>query len=191
MRKKAEQVDAYIELLLRYNKTHNLLKRKTKQEIIDNDINDVLPFYDEFKEAKTVLDYGSGGGIPGILLAIEHPNINFVIAESIQKKAFFIKRAAQHIGLGNTKVLHTRISKHSTLEPFDIITNRAVGPAKTTINNSQQLLKSSGFFLLFKGKEKTINQELEGLNSRYLIIKNNLIINKERNLLKIYNDKLT
>ena len=188
MRKKAEQVDAYIELLLRYNTTHNLLKRKTKQEIIDNDIKDVLPFYNEFKDAKTVLDYGSGAGIPGILLAIEHPNINFVIAESIQKKAFFIKTAAQHIGLGNTKVLHTRISKRSTLGPFDIITNRAVGTTKTTINNSQQLLKGSGFFLLFKGKEKTINQELEGLNRRYSIIENNLIINKERNLLKIYND---
>ena len=120
MRKKTEQVDAYIELLLRYNTTHNLLKRKTKQEIIDNDIKDVLPFYNEFKDAKTVLDYGSGAGIPGILLAIEHPNINFVIAESIQKKAFFIKRAAQHIGLGNTKVLHTRISKRSILGPFDL-----------------------------------------------------------------------
>ena len=100
---------------------------------------------------------------------------------SIQKKAFFIKRAAQHIGLGNTKVLHTRISKRSILGPFDIITNRAVGTTKTTINNSQQLLKGSGFFLLFKGKEKTINQELEGLNRRYSIIENNLIINKERN----------
>ena len=188
MRKKAEQVDAYIELLLRYNTTLNLLKRTTKQEIIDNDIKDVLPFYNEFKDAKTVLDYGSGAGIPGILLAIEHPNINFVIAESIQKKAFFIKRAVQHIGLGNTKVLHTRISKRSILGPFDIITNRAVGTTKTTINNSQQLLKGSGFFLLFKGREKTINQELEGLNRKYSIIENNLIINKERNLLKIYND---
>ena len=188
MRKKAEQVDAYIELLLRYNKTHNLLKRNTKQEIIDNDIKDVVPFHDEFKEAKTVLDYGSGAGIPGILLAIEHPKINFVIAESVQKKAFFIKKAAQHVGLGNANVLHTRISKRSTLGPFDIITNRAVGTTKTTINNSKHLLKSSGFFLLFKGKEKIINQELTDLDKRYSIIKNNLIINKERNLLKIYND---
>ena len=46
----------------------------------------------------------------------------------------------------------------------------------------------TGFFLLFKGKDKTINQELANTNRRYLIIKNNLIINKERNLLKIYND---
>jgi len=188
MSKKAEQIDAYIELLLRYNSTHNLLKRKTKQEILDNDIKDVLPFYHEFKEVKTVLDYGSGAGIPGILLAIEHPNINFVIAESVQKKAFFIKKAAQHVGLSNTQVLNTRISKHSTLGPFDIITNRAVGTTKTTIHNSKHLLKSTGFFLLFKGKEKTINQELTDLNRRYSIIKNNLIINKERNLLKIYND---
>ena len=94
MLRKAEQVNAYIELLLRYNATHNLLKRNTKQEIIDNDLKDILPFYNEFKSAKRVLDYGSGAGIPGILLAIEHPNINFVIAESIQKKAFFIKKVS-------------------------------------------------------------------------------------------------
>lgn len=188
MLKKAEQVNAYIELLLRYNTTHNLLKRNTKQEIIDNDIKDILPFYSEFKSAETVLDYGSGAGIPGILLAIEHPNINFVLAESIQKKAFFIKKVAQHIGLLNTTVLHARISKDTMLEPFDIITNRAVSTTKTTIKNSRHLLKKTGFFLLFKGKDKTISQELANTNRRYSIIKNNLIINKERNLLKIYND---
>ena len=99
MHKKAAQVDAYIELLLRYNATHNLLRRNTQQEIIDNDIKDVLPFYNEFRGAKTVLDYGSGAGIPGILLAIEHPNINFVIAESIQKKAIFLEKAALHLSL--------------------------------------------------------------------------------------------
>ena len=88
MLKKTEQVNAYIELLLRYNAPHNLLKRNTKQEIIDNDVKDILPFYSEFKSAERVLDYGSGAGIPGILLAIEHPNINFVIAESIKKKHF-------------------------------------------------------------------------------------------------------
>ena len=188
MHKKAAQVDAYIELLLRYNATHNLLRRKTKQEIIDNDIKDVLPFYNEFRGAKTVLDYGSGAGIPGILLAIEHPNINFVIAESTQKKAIFLKKAALNVGLVNTKILHARISKDTALKPFDIITNRAVSPAKTTIKTSKHLLKRSGFFLLFKGTNKTINQELIDINRRYSIIKNNLIINKERNLLKIYND---
>ena len=94
MLKKAEQINAYIELLLRYNATHNLLKRNTKQEIIDNDVKDILPFYSEFKSAETVLDYGSGAGIPGILLAIEHPNINFVIAESTQKKSLFHKESS-------------------------------------------------------------------------------------------------
>jgi len=74
------------------------------------------------------------------------------------------------------------------LEPFDIITNRAVSTTNTTIKNSKHLLKKTGFFLLFKGKDKTINQELANTNRRYLIIKNNLNINKERNLLKIYND---
>ena len=188
MLKKAEQVNAYIELLLRYNATHNLLKRNTKQEIIDSDLKDILPFYSEFKGAKTVLDFGSGAGIPGILLAIEYPNINFVIAESTQKKAFFIKKAAQTIGLVNTTILHARISKNTILEPFDIITNRAVSKTNTTIKNSKHLLKKSGFFLLFKGKDKTINQELANTKRRYSIVKNNLIINKERNLLKIYND---
>ena len=188
MLKKTEQVNAYIELLLRYNATHNLLKRNTKQEIIDNDVKDILPFYSEFKSAERVLDYGSGAGIPGILLAIEHPNINFVIAESIQKKAFFIKKVAQHIGLLNTTVLQARISKDTMLEPFDIITNRAVSTTNTTIKNSKHLLKKTGFYLLFKGKDKTINQELANTNRRYSITKNNLIINKERNLLKIYND---
>ena len=48
------------------------------------------------EKIKTVLDYGSGAGIPGILLAIEHPNINFVIAESIQKKALQLEQLHQN-----------------------------------------------------------------------------------------------
>ena len=73
MLKKAEQINAYIELLLRYNATHNLLKRNTKQEIIDNDVKDILPFYSEFKSAERVLDYGSGAGIPCLLYTSPSP----------------------------------------------------------------------------------------------------------------------
>ena len=115
-------------------------------------------------------------------MAIEHPNINFVIA--INSKKAFIKRAATHRPGQHQGFTHKDIQA-LLLGPFDIITNRAVSTTKTTINNSQQLLKGSGFFYCLKAK-KTINQELEGLNRKYSIIENNLIINKERNLLKIY-----
>ena len=71
-----EKIDQYIDLALNFNKTHNLFARKNKPEILNKDILDCAHIIPAIKPNKTVADLGSGGGWPGLVLAITNPKKN-------------------------------------------------------------------------------------------------------------------
>jgi 16S rRNA (guanine527-N7)-methyltransferase len=96
----------------------------------------------EFPDGAEVLDLGTGGGFPGIPLAIFFPNVKFHLADSIAKKLKVVQGVAGGIGLKNVTTQHTRAEEIKNRK-FDIIVSRAVAPLKELWGWSRPLLKSS------------------------------------------------
>ena len=102
------------------------------------------------------LDVGSGGGFPSIPLAIFRPQMSFVLAESAAKKAFFLERAAEALGLPNVEVVNTRITSVTRLgnclgdEYYDWLSVKAVTDWEETLRWGTAFLRAGGHLLTYK-----------------------------------------
>ena len=154
--------------LVAWNKTHNLISKNQVQKI-DDHIADSLIISPFLK--KTIIDLGSGGGLPGIPLAITNPNKEFYLIESNNKKSSFLLHITSRLGLENTSVINQRIEKTETKsfpESFDIVC-RAVGSTELIISMTAPLLQKKGVELKLM---KTLEQfDQERIPSGYLVKK--------------------
>jgi 16S rRNA (guanine(527)-N(7))-methyltransferase RsmG len=98
---------------------------------------------------QTCLDVGSGGGFPAIPLAILHNEIRFCLIEATAKKAYFLERTAQQLGLTNVMVLNDRFESAST-QASDLFTLKAVTDVATALSWADKALNSNGHFLTFR-----------------------------------------
>ena len=182
-----KKIKEFINLALEFNKTHNIFVRKDYEEVFQKDVLDCAPLFDMIKEQESVIDLGSGGGFPGILLAIFLPNNHISLLESSSKKCYFLKTVIEKLSLKNTTTINQTIKENNNLGVYDVITARAFAPIKKIIkltkNNTHQKTKH----ILLKGKKKIIQEELKLINKNQYIYE---IINKdtkeyERNIVVI------
>ena len=172
-----EKISTFIDLALEFNKTHNIFSRADNQEVFHKDILDCHPIIQYLKNEKTALDLGSGGGFPGILLSITKPKNKIYLIESRAKKCYFLRSAVDKLSLSNTTIINEKITTNNTLGTFDIITARAFASIKNIIDLTQNNTNDKSKYVLLKGKEKTIKQELKDINKNthiYEIIKQEL-----------------
>ena len=144
--------------LAAWNKTHNLISKKQAQNIEDH-ISDSLVISSLLKE--NIVDLGSGGGLPGVPLAITNPNKEFYLIESNTKKSSFLLHTTTRLGLENTTVINQRIEKVETKvfpESFDIVC-RAVGTAEFIISLTAPLLQKRGVELKLMKTLEQFEQE--------------------------------
>ncbi len=186
-----KKIKEFINLALEFNKTHNIFVRKDYEEVFQKDVLDCAPLFNMIKEQESVIDLGSGGGFPGILLAIFLPNNHISLLESSSKKCYFLKTAIEKLSLKNTTTINQTIKENNNIGVYDVITARAFAPIKKIIkltkNNTHQKTKH----ILLKGKKKTIQEELKLINKNQHIYE---IINKdtkkhERNIVVIKNNE--
>jgi len=185
-----EKINIFINLAVDFNKTHNIFSRKSSEEVMKKDILDCAPIINIIPTNKSVLDLGSGGGFPGILLAITKPNNKINLLESSRKKCYFLKLLVEALELKNTTILNTTITKTNKIGVFDIITARAFASINKIIKLTQQNKTTTTKYILLKGKEQKIKEELKLLNQKkfkYEIIKQNNA-NQERNIVVIANE---
>lgn len=133
------QLEKYKELLLKWNKTHNLVS-KSQARNLDEHIEDSLSVSGLL--GPEVLDLGSGGGFPGIPLAIKNPTKKFYLVESNAKKSAFLLNTSNQLELKNVKVYNKRIEEllpERFPNNLEIIT-RAFGSAAKTIKSSEHFL---------------------------------------------------
>ena len=159
--------EKYIDLLLKYNKTHKLTGAKTKDEVLFH-INDSLYPFEKYKGVKKVLDIGTGAGFPGIILAIAYPEIEFFLVEPLQKRVAFLYLVKSTYNLKNATIISKRVEDIEAFE-IDLITSKAVSSAERLIKLSKEFIKSGVKLLLYKGKN--VENELKNLKN-YEIIKN-------------------
>lgn len=185
-----KKVNTFIELALEFNKTHNIFVRTNKKDVMQKDINDCLPIINLIKPNNNIADLGSGGGFPGILLSITKPGNKITLIESNNKKCYFLRTVIDKLELKNTEVINQTITKNNNLESFDVITARAFASIEKIINLTQKNNKKETEYILLKGKEQKIKEELKLLDQkkyRYEIIKLDNE-NQERNIVVIKNE---
>tara|TARA_B100001173_G_scaffold187001_1_gene161354 strand:- start:67 stop:672 length:606 start_codon:yes stop_codon:yes gene_type:complete len=185
-----KKVNTFIELALEFNKTHNIFVRTSKEEVMQKDINDCSPIISLIKPNNNIADLGSGGGFPGILLSITKPDNKITLIESNNKKCYFLRTVIDRLELKNTEVINQTITKNNNLERFDVITARAFASIEKIISLTQKNNKKETEYILLKGKEQKIKEELKLLDQkkyRYEIIKLDNE-NHERNIVVIKNE---
>ena len=141
----------YINLLLQQNRTLNLTAIIDPLEAVTKHLLDSLSIAQDVSGGK-VVDVGSGGGCPGIPLAIIRPESQFVLVESRNKKANFLKTTIQALKIKNIKVLCQRAENVNLTKKADAIVSRALGSLPYFISVAGHMLKKQGRLLAMKGK---------------------------------------
>ncbi|MFO0861128.1 MAG: 16S rRNA (guanine(527)-N(7))-methyltransferase RsmG [Phycisphaerales bacterium] len=169
-----EKLGLYLALLMKANESQNLTAIRDAAEAWRRHILDsltLLPAIAEFPEGAKVIDVGSGGGLPGMPLAIVMPHIRFTLLEATAKKCDFLTQVASRIALKNVTVLCGRSERvahdrgvrgdsfgtvtHSGghRETYDVVVSRAVGRLATLVELTAPLCRIGGSVLLIKGEK--------------------------------------
>ena len=186
---KKEKILTFINLALDFNKTHNIFSRSSEQEVFEKDVLDSYPITKFIDNKKTILDLGSGGGFPGLVIAIIKPNNKVYLLESNQKKAYFLRKTIDELNIKNGIVINENITKRNSLGTFDIITARAFAKIGKIIELTRNNLKKETEYLLLKGTLQKIKEELKVLDTNQLTYEIIKLENKkqERHIIKIKN----
>ncbi|MFN7222291.1 MAG: 16S rRNA (guanine(527)-N(7))-methyltransferase RsmG, partial [Burkholderiales bacterium] len=112
---------------------------------------DSLSMVPHLGQAKTVLDVGTGGGLPGICIAVARPDLNVVMLDSLQKKTTFVRQAIGALGLTNASVVCERVEAFRPAQPFDVVTSRAFAELSDFVKGAGHLMRPGGRMLAMKG----------------------------------------
>ncbi len=173
------QLDAlhvYMQKVLEFNQSYNLMKADSVRELSVNHVLDSLvaiPYIKELLNEKALKDaagcrigdIGSGGGCPGIPLAVALPNVSFTLVERMEKRCVFLESAIGAMGLKNVKVECVQADLVKP-ESFDIAVFRAFHPFdKKILNTLFRLIKKDGYLVAFKARAQKIEEEMQGVKA--------------------------
>ena len=138
---------AFVELLLRWNKVHNLTGVRGADEVVDRHLVESFALR-ALIQGTHVADVGSGGGLPGVPLAIVEPERRFTLIESRAKRVHFLRHVVGELKLTNTSVAHSRAEDLHVERPFDTVLARAVAPPAELLNVCRHLTAPGSVLLL-------------------------------------------
>ncbi|MFM6927086.1 MAG: 16S rRNA (guanine(527)-N(7))-methyltransferase RsmG [Bdellovibrio sp.] len=162
------QLKSYIDLLWSSNEELNLISRKmTFEELIDNHVIDcLLPLKQFPKNAKVVADFGSGGGLPGVIYAIQFPEVAFHLYEKSILKQNFLNRCKT---IAPNLQVHGEIPKD--LPQVDVVTARGFKPVDVILDVSRSYYQKKGKYFLLKARREKIDEELTLANKKFKDLK--------------------
>ena len=149
----------FLKFLLETNQTFNLTSITDYKEAIIKHIFDSLAIcgLSEFKTAVSIMDVGSGAGLPGIPLAIAYPEKKLASVDPVQKKIRFQEQACQNLQISNFTPIWARAEDLAKQplhrESYDLVLARALAPMNILVELTLPFLKAGGFALLYKGKD--------------------------------------
>jgi 16S rRNA (guanine527-N7)-methyltransferase len=147
---------AYLALLLRWNRIHNLTAVREPRQMLTQHLLDSLSIIAPLRRQTAgsffrLLDAGSGGGLPGVVIAAALPAASVTCVEAIGKKAAFVRQAALEIGLANLVVAHSRVEAMEG-ERFDVVTSRAFASLQDFVSLTRGRLSPGGVWVAMKGQ---------------------------------------
>jgi 16S rRNA (guanine527-N7)-methyltransferase len=122
-----ERLADYCQFLWQKNQDVNLTRHTTWDQFVTRDLVDSLELANQIPDSRDVMDIGSGGGIPGIILAILRPGLRLTLAESVGKKAMALAEFRDRLGI-DCRICNQRAEEILRGERFDVAVCRAVGP---------------------------------------------------------------
>lgn len=153
----------YLALLQKWNSVYNLTAVRQQDDMLTHHLLDSLaavpPLLRHLASAPTptprLLDVGSGGGLPGVVMAICCPELRVDCIDTVGKKAAFIQQAAGSLGLTNLRGVHGRVEQHRTNSglAYDVIASRAFASLADFVNWSRPSLADDGVWMAMKGKQ--------------------------------------
>ncbi len=140
----------YLALLAKWNRTYNLTAVRDESAMVGQHVLDSLAIVPQLA-GDSLADIGSGGGLPGIPVAIARPQWRVALVESNQKKATFLQQAKIELGLANVEVVRARAETWEPEQPFAIVTSRAFSDLAEFLRLTSHLLAPGGVFAAMKG----------------------------------------
>ena len=175
----------YKELLIKWNKSYNLTAVKNT-EVVTHHFLDCLAII-PFIKSSSLLDVGTGAGLPGIVIAIVKPDIKLSLIDKVGKKIAFIKRVIAELEIKNIETYHDRVELLTTEEKYDEIISRAFSSMDDFINSTKHLIKGHGVWYGMKSK-KILNNEMANINELWTLEKIDVpFLDAERYLVKVSN----
>ena len=175
----------YKELLIKWNRSFNLTSIKNR-EVVTHHFLDCLSI-SPFIKSSSLLDVGTGAGLPGIIIAIVKPDIEVSLIDKVGKKIAFIKRVVAELEIKNIDTYHDRVELLTSEEKYDGIISRAFSNMDDFIKSTKHLIKSQGVWYGMKSK-KILNDEMININQPWTLEKLDVpFLDAERYLVKVSN----
>ena len=160
-----EQFIKYMRLLQEWNEKINLTAITDDEEVIKKHFIDCIKAFksDAIKNAKTIIDVGTGAGFPGLPIAIMNPNVKVTLLDSLNKRINYLNTVVRELGLKNVTTIHSRAEdgarKPELREKFDVATSRAVANMAVLSEFCMPYVRKGGYFVALKGP--SIDEELK------------------------------
>ncbi len=154
------QLDAlliYTDILSRWNRVYNLTAAQVPGEMVTRHLLDslaVLPYV----HGETLLDVGTGAGLPGLVLAVARPDLSCVLLDSNRKKTRFCLQAVAELGLANVQVVNARLEQYHPRTRYSSIIARAYSQTSEWLGEALRLSATGAKILLMKGTEADCSQ---------------------------------
>jgi 16S rRNA (guanine527-N7)-methyltransferase len=167
------RLERYLSLLAKWNAAYNLTAVRDPAQMRAQHLADCLavvePLRHQLGDDKPVrlLDVGSGGGLPGVVLAIAEPLWDVTCVDAVGKKAAFIRQVAGELALPNLHAEHARVETLGA-PPFDVVTARAFASLADFTRQTRALLAPTGLWMAMKGKRP--DDELAALPSNVKVL---------------------
>lgn len=147
------QLLAFVDLLAKWNKTYNLTAIREPERMITHHLLDALAVLPHLPQGTglRLLDVGSGGGIPGIPLAIVRPDWHVTLVDAVHKKMAFGTQAAIELKLRNVTARAARVEDLAPAAPFDMVISRAFADLATFVATSARHVAPDGMLVAMKG----------------------------------------
>ncbi len=152
----AGQLLDYLDLLGRWNRTYNLTSIRDTRGMLTHHLIDCLAVVAPLRRelgrrlSGSVLDVGSGGGLPGVVIAVMVPTLRVTCVDAVGKKTAFIRQAGTALRLANLDAVHARVENVSGF--FDVVTSRAFASLVDFTTATCHLLAVNGIWMAMKGK---------------------------------------
>lgn len=148
----------HLDLLQRWNQAYNLTAVRDREAMLVQHLFDCLavvaPLRRRLPAGGRLLDVGSGGGLPGAVIAIAAPEFDVTSIDAVAKKAAFMRQAAGELGLGHWHAVHQRVEELDA-GPFDAVVARAFSSLSDLVRLTERLLAPEGVWAAMKGKVPT------------------------------------
>lgn len=141
---------AYLDLLAKWNKTYNLTAIHEPERMLTHHLLDSLAIL-PYVNAESLLDVGSGAGLPGIPLALSRPAMRVTLIDASHKKCAFMQQAIIELGLGNAEARHVRVEDLRVETLYGQIVSRAFSDLSEFVRLTRHLLAPGGEWLAMKG----------------------------------------